>query len=321
MRKYLTKHKLVLLIAVCLVLVVALTGCSGKADNYTKPFNEWSEESVIWGKFFLWPIAWVMHFIGSLFKTGTFAWGLLFTTIIVRSIAWPIYAKSNDMSLKMQVAQPEIERLQQKYANRKDPQSQQRQQQEMMAIYKKHKINPLGCLMPFLQMPIFMAMYTVVRRIPYGTITKVAEDGTETIINAKLALTDSSFLGIADCLSKGVYGGTDNAALWSAPFWVGIVLALIVGGTMWLLNHISQKQPAYVKKKPNQNQQGNQMASTMKIMNYMMIFMMVFMSLSNNGLALYWVIGNVYSIGQTLLNRKLNEKKFYKMQNEIDVLI
>ena len=54
-----------------------------------------------------------------------------------------------------------------------------------------------------------------------------------------------------------------------------------------------------------------------------MILMMVLASLSNNGLALYWVIGNVYSIGQNFLNRYLNEKKYYKLkqQNSVDNLI
>ena len=51
--------------------------------------------------------------------------------------------------------------------------------------------------------------------------------------------------------------------------------------------------------------------------------MMVVAALSNNGLALYWVVGNVYSIGQGFVNRYLNEKKYYKMQKEntIDNLI
>ena len=90
-----------------------------------------------------------MNTIGRIITTdagGSFVFGLFFTTIIVRTLAWPIYAKTNDMSLKMTVAQPELNRIQAKYANRKDPQSQHRMQQEMMAVYKKYKINPLGCI-------------------------------------------------------------------------------------------------------------------------------------------------------------------------------
>ena len=76
-----------------------------------------------------------MALISGLFG-NSFALGILFTTIIVRTLAWPIYAKTNDMSLKMSVAQPDMQRLERKYAMRKDPESQQRKQMEMMQIYK-----------------------------------------------------------------------------------------------------------------------------------------------------------------------------------------
>ena len=122
----------------------------------------------------------------------------------------------------------------------------------------------------------------------------------------------------------GVVMGLE-AALLMVPFIVGIILAILVGGTMWLLNYFSQKPPKYQKNthKHNQTQQANQMAGTMKFMNYFMIVMMVVAALSNNGLALYWVFGNIYSIIQGFINRYLNEKKYYKLKNEntVDNLI
>lgn len=330
MRKYLTKDRVFLMIGL-LVLILGLTSCSGDADKYLIPIQSFKNETGIL-KILVWPIAWLMYQIGRIFPSGNYAWGLLFTTIIIRTLAWPIYAKSNDMSLKMAVAQPEIAKVQAKYANRQDPQSKQRMQQELMAVYKKHKINFLGCFTPLLQMPIFMAMYNVVSRIRYSSYTPAAE-GSETIY-ALFSLDNTNFLGIKDCLSYGVTtsGGPTagqglSAGLWSAPFFVGIILSILVGGTMWLLNYLAQRKPRYQKNtythNNNGNQQQNQMGSTMKIMNYFMILMMVLASLSNNGLALYWVIGNVYSIGQNFLNRYLNEKKYYKLkqQNSVDNLI
>ena len=120
--------------------------------------------------------------------------------------------------------------------------------------------------------------------------------------------------------------GTEGttAPLWSASFFVGIILSIIVGATMWLLNHFAQKKPSYAKNThTHNNQQANQMTSSIKFMNYFMIFMMVFAALSNNGLALYWVFGNIYSIIQGFINRHLNEKKYYKMkqENSVDNLI
>ena len=313
MKKYFNRERVLWIITICF-FVLCLTSCSS-GDSYQKPLDLYKNEN-FFGWILVWPIGWVMSTIGKIFPAGIgfgqFGWGLLFTTIIVRTIAWPIYAKSNDMSLKMSVMQPEMQRLQTKYANRKDPMSQQRMQQEMLALYKKHGVNPLGIFTPFLQMPIFMAMYTVVRRI-----VVLKEDGTPGL----LTLTDDTFFGLENCLSQGVYGSTNPATLWSANFWVGIILAVLVGATMWLLNFIAQRKPAYAKKNPNPQQQENTMAKQMKFMNWFMIAMMVMAALGNNGLALYWVFGNLYSLVQNLINRKINEKKYYKMRNEIDVLI
>ena len=313
MKKYFNRERVLWIITICF-FVLCLTSCSS-GDSYQKPLDLYKNEN-FFGWILVWPIGWVMSTIGKIFPAGIgfgqFGWGLLFTTIIVRTIAWPIYAKSNDMSLKMSVMQPEMQRLQTKYANRKDPMSQQRMQQEMLALYKKHGVNPLGIFTPFLQMPIFMAMYTVVRRI-----VVLKEDGTPGL----LTLIDDTFFGLENCLSQGVYGSTNPATLWSANFWVGIILAVLVGATMWLLNFIAQRKPAYAKKNPNPQQQENTMAKQMKFMNWFMIAMMVMAALGNNGLALYWVFGNLYSLVQNLINRKINEKKYYKMRNEIDVLI
>ena len=64
----------------------------------------------------IFPIAWLIVNISNLFG-GIYFIGLLIVTILVRTIAWPIYAKTNDMSLKMQLMQPELNEIQKKYAN------------------------------------------------------------------------------------------------------------------------------------------------------------------------------------------------------------
>jgi YidC/Oxa1 family membrane protein insertase len=230
------------------------------------------------------PVAFVMNFFAALLG-NSFALAIFFTTIIVRTLAWPIYAKSNDLSIKMNVAQPDMQRVQAKYATKKDPQSQQMMQMELLQVYKKHGINIMGCLFPFLQMPIFIAMYGVVRRITL--------EGGMYASN----VSNTMFLGID--LAKG-----------SEPIASGI-LAGIVGVTMYFLQKISMKKPSYVKNtaKHNPNPQAMQTEKTMKFVSYFMIIIMVFASFSSNALALYWIFGNLYSLGQTLVNRRLNEKK------------
>ena len=237
------------------------------------------------------PVAFIMNFFAS-FLGNNFALGILLTTIVVRTLAWPIYAKSNDMSLKMNLAQPDMQRVQNKYATRKDPQSQQMMQMEMMQIYKKHGINVFGCLTPFLQMPIFIAMYGVVRRITLegGIYTK--------------GVANTQFLGI------NLANGNDGI--------IGIILAGLVGGTMFILQQISMKKPAYAKNtgRQNLNPQAQQTEKTMKYVSYFMVIMMAVASYGSNALALYWIFGNIYSLGQTLINRKLNEKKHEKLKQK-----
>src|SRR5690606_12677144 len=105
----------------------------------------------------------------------------------------PIYARANDMSMKMAIAQPEMTKLQNKYALKKDPVSQQKMQMEMMAIYKKHKISVLGCLTPILQMPIFLAMFQTVYRITVPGGMYVNHISNKTVLFGLIDLTAGGF--------------------------------------------------------------------------------------------------------------------------------
>src|SRR5690554_4522493 len=123
-----------------------------------------TEYANFWDWVFIIPVAFIMQlFSGLLFNS--FAFGILMATIIIRTLAWPIYARSNDLSLRMAVAQPDLNRIQQKYATRQDPVSKQKMQLEIMQVYKKHRISILGCFTPLLQMPLFLAVYQTVHRI------------------------------------------------------------------------------------------------------------------------------------------------------------
>jgi len=96
-------------------------------------------------------MAWGFSFLGN--------WGLaiLFATIVLKAILWPLSAAGYRSAAKMRAVAPEMSELQQKYANDK-----QKLGQEMMAFYKKKGVSPLGgCLPMLLQMPFFLAFYWV----------------------------------------------------------------------------------------------------------------------------------------------------------------
>jgi len=237
------------------------------------------------------PVAFLMSFFGGLVG-NSFGVAILFTTLVIRTLAWPIYAKSNDLSIKMNIAQPDMQRVQAKYATRTDPQSKQKMQMEMQQVYKKHKINLLGCFFPILQMPIFIAMFGVVRRITLEGGMYV-ESVSETV-----------FLGIN--LDRGQDGV------------IGLVLAGVVGVTMFGFQKITMKKPSYAKNTSSHNVSAKteQTQKTMKYVSYFMVVMMAFYAYQNNALAVYWIFGNIYSLVQTMFNRKINEKKHYALENK-----
>ncbi len=225
--------------------------------------------------------------------------GLLIMTLVIRTLGWPIYAKSNDMSLKMNMAQPEIQKIQEKYANRKDQASQQRMQMETMEIYRKYKINFFGCLMPLLQMPIFIAMYQVVRRFPIqGSLTAIA---------------GSNF-------------NPDNmswAFLWlktldNSDYLTNLPLALLVGALMFISQKVLQKKTKQAQRNSyNASPKAQQSQKTMQYFMYFMVIMMVVIAIGNAGIALYWIIGTTYQILQSYLAHRNMDKRQEMLRRKI----
>lgn len=321
------KKRHVVMILFVLAFVLILTGCSGTDKSMLPISNPNAKEA--WNKdgWFVWilvrPIA---FFIDRFSIGGVLGVGIILTTLMIRTIAWPVYAKTNDMSLKMTLAQPEMTRIQAKYANRKDPMSQQKMQREMMAVWKKYKINPLGCLVaPLIQFPLFMAMYNAVQRYPnpaypYPEGHKYYEHTKEVCswfkhMNTETAKCDlkTKFCGID--LSKGI---TNITELGKISNWIYVILPIFVGITMVLCQLVSQKKPSYAKKAYPNQQSNPQADQTQRMMKFMIIFMtamMVLMSFRSGTLALYWIVGNLYTIVQTVINRKTSEIKWEKAQS------
>jgi len=283
------KNKLLFLVMMVFILF-GMTSCS--TEIYETPIGESSGvwESIIQG------IGWFTYHASNLFGLlgdSYYYWiGLLFMTLAVRTLAWPVYAKSNDMTIKMQLAQPELNKIQEKYRNRKDPASQQRMQMETMEIYKRYKINLFGCLMPVLQMPIFIAMYQVVRRFPLNDAFYT--DGAHTV-NYGFLWTDL---------------GNES--------WLGnLPLALVVAALMFLSQYLVQKRSEANQKHSSYNAKQQQSQKTMKYFMYFMVVMMFFIAITNAGIAFYWIIGTSYQIFQGYVSHRNIDKKREKFRSRV----
>ncbi len=298
-----TKQRRIQLLAVTVILVVLLSSCSGGTTMYEQPIGV--EGGWGWLQWIISHIADFTYWVSQ--KLGYNYWaGLIVVTLIVRSLGWPIYAKSNAMTMNMQAAQPELNKIQEKYKGRDDEVSQRKMQQETLAVYKKYNINPLGCLLPFLQMPIFIAMYQVVRRMPLSN--GIAEGARD------YSALDYTFFGID--LKSGI--------IWAEGFlgvFPEILLPILVGVLMFAYQRYSMKKPDYLQNKKYQTEQAAKSQQQMKYMSYFMVFMLVSIAVTNNGIALYWIVGNAFQFLQTYITRKHGYKKHLEMEKEKKVIL
>ena len=108
-----------------------------------------------WFYFITKPMFLAMDFFFRLF--GNFGLAILMVTVLVKIIFFPLANKSYASMAKMKAVQPQMTALRERYANDKA-----KQQQELMELYKREKINPLaGCLPIAIQIPVFFSLYKV----------------------------------------------------------------------------------------------------------------------------------------------------------------
>jgi len=101
------------------------------------------------------PIFWLLKKFHAV--VGNYGWAIVLLTIVIRVPFIPIVNKGQKSMKKLQELQPRMQEVKEKYKN--DP---KRMQQEIMSMYKKHKVNPMGgCLPMVLQIPVFFALYKV----------------------------------------------------------------------------------------------------------------------------------------------------------------
>lgn len=101
------------------------------------------------------PLFWVLTQIHKLF--GNWGWSIILLTILVKGAFFKLSAASYRSMAKMRMVAPKMAQIREMYAD-----DRQKQSQEMMALYQKEKVNPLGgCLPILIQMPVFIALYWV----------------------------------------------------------------------------------------------------------------------------------------------------------------
>ena len=298
---------------------------------------------------------------------------IIIFTIIIYTLMIPLTVKQQKCSKMSAVMNPEIQKIQKKYANKKDQASMLKQQEELQIVYEKYGVSPTGgCLPMLIQMPILFALYPVIQNIPkYVDGVKAAYmpvvdqimqvDGfqkiMETIGSAKPVLMSATAYDYskADTLVQVLYkfqdstwntlvdkmpsietvvdattktmghlnnflginiGETPMTMLTNSlhPFSiVGIILAVIIPIMAGLAQFISVK----LQPQPSMDE-NNQMAASMKTMNYTMPLFSVFLGFTlPAGLGLYWAVSAVVRcVQQVAINKYLQTKSLDDMIKE-----
>ncbi len=121
------------------------------------------------------PIAKLMGIIINVIFEGLSSVGIvnlglciIIFTFIIKLLMLPLSIKQQKFSKMSQLVQPEIQKIQKKYKNKTDQESMMKQQEEIQALYDKYGISMSGgCLQMFIQLPILMALYQVIRNLPF----------------------------------------------------------------------------------------------------------------------------------------------------------
>jgi YidC/Oxa1 family membrane protein insertase len=239
-------------------------------DRYTESGIPRLDKAVSWGWFEVIAKP-IFYLLDWLFKfTGNFGVAIIGLTLIVRAAMFPIANKQYESMAKMRLVGPKMKAIQEKYKDDK-----LKIQQEMMAIYKTEKVNPLaGCLPILLQIPIFYALYKTLLisiEMRHQPFVLWLHD-----LSAPDPLTPLNLFGLI---------------AWQPPAMIALgVLPILLGVTMYVQQKLS---PATMD--PVQQQ-------VLALMPWLFMF---FMAPFAAGLQLYWTINNLVSIAQQLyMNRK-----------------
>ena len=223
----------------------------------------------VWTTLFVKPLAWLIVMVGNIFKNYGLA--VIIITILIRLALFPVTKKTAMQSEMMKKAQPELKKLEKKYENLKDQQSQMQKSQEMMAIYKKYGINPLsGCLFSLIQIPLFFAFYEALNRLPI-------------IFEGKLLCFN---LGITPWTAIFNYG----------HYWYIIIVVLVAVLTFYSFRL---------------NQTASMTGEQQKQMKMMSIFSVVLITIMSFrvsiSIALYWIFNSAFTVVQNLLVKRGNK--------------
>ncbi len=290
--------------------VSAVRSCIATREGYFGHYGtnaDWrvSIESKDWGyawkKGFLegllvYPVTWLLDtmafgFDANLTGVGQI-WALIIVTLIVRGLLLAVSWRSTMDNQKMQALQPELAKLQQKYPNANTNQAdKQRMSQEQMMLYRRHGIKPFRqIIFMIIQFPVFICVW--------AGLQGSAALSTGEVLNMRLS----------DNINTILFNTKGTWYLNTTGWWTALVLFILMAGTqimaMLLPKLLAKKSTKDVAKLAK-----SQTNNTMKFMSYgLIIFTIIMGFFLPSAMGIYWLIGGLISMVQTLITQAIMAK-------------
>ena len=297
--KFTPRTKKLLALMAIVTIVVTATGCTAPKDanghiiliSESTTFGEIFQTENWFNALFVWPLSWVLNKLAPVITVGG---AIAIVTVVVNGLLAVFTLKSQMGMQRMQMLQPELNKIQRKYEGRDDQASKMRMAQEQQQLMRKYNVNPGSMmLVQFVQLPIIMAMFMAIQR------AEAVVNGT--FLGMNLQVKPSEAFGL---LFKGDLSGLPYIILFLLMAVTQVVLVLL---PIYFQKKKAAAEAAKHHRKPEPTNNQNVMMQM-----YMIVMVLAFGLMWQSGMSLFWFIRNIVDIIKTIIVQNIMENNSQK---------
>ena len=297
--KFTPRTKKLLALMAIVTIVVTATGCTAPKDanghiiliSESTTFGEIFQTENWFNALFVWPLSWVLNKLAPVITVGG---AIAVVTAVVNGLLAVFTLKSQMGMQRMQMLQPELNKIQRKYEGRDDQASKMRMAKEQQQLMNKYNVNPGSMmLVQFIQLPIIMAMFMAIQR------AEAVVNGT--FLGMNLQVKPSEAFGL---LFKGDLSGLPYIILFLLMAVTQVILVLL---PMYFQKKKAAAEAAKHHRKPEPTNNQNVMMQM-----YMIVMVLAFGLMWQSGMSLFWFIRNIVDIIKTIIVQNIMENNSQK---------
>ena len=297
--KFTPRTKKLLALMAIVTIVVTATGCTAPKDanghiiliSESTTFGEIFQTENWFSALFVWPLSWVLNKLAPVITVGG---AIAIVTVVVNGLLAIFTLKSQMGMQRMQMLQPELNKIQRKYEGRDDQASKMRMAQEQQQLMRKYNVNPGSMmLVQFVQLPIIMAMFMAIQR------AEAVVNGT--FLGMNLQVKPSEAFGL---LFKGDLSGL--------PYIILFLLMAVTQVVLVLLPIYFQKKKVAAEAAKHHRKPESTNNQNIMMQMYMIVMVLAFGLMWQSGMSLFWFIRNIVDIIKTIIVQNIMEKNSQK---------